>query len=98
MHTAIGKRFMKFNHERLVLRPDRPNGHFNTADFSRDHVFGRVWPDWGSRELGFAYLRIVQDDASIQRDDLFGRNEEGIDVDFLDPGCDSAAEDRTRDP
>src|SRR5512132_2972711 len=85
MHTAIGKRFVKFDHERLVLRPDRTNGHFNAANFSRDHVIGRVWPDWRSREFGFAYLRIVQDHARIQRDDLFGRNEERIDVDFLNP-------------
>src|SRR5438477_9631953 len=81
----MGKRFMKFDHERLVFGADRTNGHFNAADFSRRHVIGRVWPDWPSWKLRFAYLRIVQNHACIQRDDLFRRNEKGIDVDFLNP-------------
>src|SRR4030095_13352014 len=83
MHTAIGKRFVKFDHERLVFRTDRTNGHFNAADFSRGHVIDRVWPDWRSRELGFAYLRIMQDHSRIQRNDLFWRNDKRIDVDLL---------------
>src|SRR6516165_6774325 len=85
MHAAIRKRFVKFHHERLVLRPDRTDGHFDAGDFSSGHVIDRVWPDWRSWQVGFAYLRIVQDHARIQRDDLFGRNEEWIDVNFLDP-------------
>ena len=37
------------------------------------------------RQIGFACLWIVQDHARIERDDLFRRNEQRIDVDFLNP-------------
>jgi hypothetical protein len=85
VNAAIGKRLVELDHERLVLRSDRTNGHFNAADFSRDHILSRIRPDWGSWQIGFACLWIVQDHTRIQRDDLFGRNEKGIDIDFLDP-------------
>ena len=85
LNAAIGKRLVKLDHERFVLRSNRANGHFNAADFSRDHVLGRIRPDWRSWQIRFACLRIVQDHARIQRDDLFRRNEQRIDVDFLDP-------------
>src|SRR5581483_4709650 len=85
VNAAIGKCFVEFHHQRLVLRTDWTNGHLDPGDFSRCNVLDWIRPDCRSGQIRFAHLRIVQHDARIQRHDLFGRNEKRVNVDLPDP-------------
>ena len=85
INAAIGKRFVKLDHERLVLRPNRTNGDSLIVDLSLAKVLDGIWPDCRSWQIRVRHARIVQNNSRIERDDLFGRNDKRIDVDLLDP-------------
>ena len=76
---------MKLDHKRFVLRPNRANRDGLIADLSFANVIDRIWPDCRSWQRIIRHARIVQNNSRIERDDLFGRNDQRIDVDLFDP-------------
>ena len=76
MHAAIGKRFVKFDHQWLVLRPDRTNRHFNAADL---RLSSRNRSDMAGLSILAARHRACcgscKTIAGIERDDLFRRDQ-----------------------
>ena len=49
------------------------------------HVLHRIGANGGTRKLVFGRVRLVQDDAGVERDQAIGRGEQRVDVDLFDP-------------
>ena len=78
-------RLVKFHHQRLVFGADG-------ADQDRGAILHRPAPDvlrgiganGGARQFFRRTLRVVENDARIERDDPLGRGQQRVDIDFLD--------------
>ena len=55
------------------------------ADLGFANVLDRIWSDCRSWQFAHPAASIVQNNSRIERDDLFGRNKQRIDVDLFDP-------------
>src|SRR5450756_1596356 len=86
VNALLGQRLMEFDHQRLILGPDRADGHrCLVLQFPRSDILHWIRTDGRAREFVFRRLQIVQYDAGIEREDAFGGDEQGIDVDLGDP-------------
>ena len=77
---------MELDHQRLVLRADRPDRDGRAvAQLPRGDVLRRIRPDRERREVFVAKLRAVENDARVERHEVAAADVERVDVDLLDP-------------
>src|ERR1035438_4225979 len=84
--APLGEAFVELDHDRLVLGPDRADGHLLAVfHLPGADVLGRIGANGQLGQLVLGGLRIVQDDAGVESDQVIAGGKERVDVDLLDP-------------
>src|SRR5580692_196479 len=77
---------MKFHHQRLVLRSDRPNGQRSSvAQLPLGDVLLWVRTNREPWQLVFAKFRLVQNNSRVQSQDFSVRRQKRININLFDP-------------
>jgi len=72
-HAPLGERFVEFHHQGLVFRTNRADDDRRAVlQLPGRHVLRGIGADRKPRQADFRRLRVVEDNARVQRDDLLG--------------------------
>ena len=71
INAALGKRFVKLHHQRLIFGANRADRHRRAVfQFPLPHILQRIWPNRGTRQLRSLHRGIVHHHSRIQRQQL----------------------------
>ena len=84
--ALLGERLMELHHQRLVLRANRTDRHgWAILDLPLCHVLAGIRTDCKGGQLVGRGNRTMQYDASVEGDQPLTRNQQRIDLDFMNP-------------